>query len=330
MLPDRRGPGPPRARGTTAPRLRAIVSEPPRGRVRPAATSSRRSPPLNAPDARQKWKRRTTRTTGRTPGPMRERPAQPAGVAPGRISPASTAAGTTAPSPSTTSAVSAPALLLQALRRGTPNGGGQCGTDEGGRCAWPAPARAGSCQRPAELIDMSVGQPLTPAQSAKVRAYVFGMLRAQIPCAHRVVMGELEWSPTQARVFATLLDKCLPTCRPASWRMSADGVSSVSCRGGTSKRWQPVSTCGRRKIIADTGASRRRSALRVKVGVGVSWAADAGRQRLQNDRETCPQEGPSGVHKPGAPVTVLAPDRVEAIPECQHCLDQRRPPRRKA
>ena len=57
---------------------------------------------------------------------------------------------------------------------------------------------------------MSVAQPLTPAQSAKVRAYVFGMLRAQIPCAHRVVMGELEWSPTQARVFATLLDKCLP------------------------------------------------------------------------------------------------------------------------
>ena len=68
----------------------------------------------------------------------------------------------------------------------------------------------GVAQRPAELIDMSVAKPLTPAQSAKVRAYVFGMLRAQIPCAHRVVMGELEWNPTQARVFATLLDKCLP------------------------------------------------------------------------------------------------------------------------
>ena len=57
---------------------------------------------------------------------------------------------------------------------------------------------------------MSVAQPLTPAQSAKVRSYVFGLLRAQIPFAHRVVMGEVEWSPTQARVFATLLDKCLP------------------------------------------------------------------------------------------------------------------------
>ena len=57
---------------------------------------------------------------------------------------------------------------------------------------------------------MSAMQPLTPAQSAKVRSCVFGLLRAQVPCAHRVVMGEVEWSPTQARVFATLLNKCLP------------------------------------------------------------------------------------------------------------------------
>jgi hypothetical protein len=43
---------------------------------------------------------------------------------------------------------------------------------------------------------MSLVQPLTPAQSAKVRSYIFGLLRAQIPCAHRVVMGEVEWTPT--------------------------------------------------------------------------------------------------------------------------------------
>ena len=65
-------------------------------------------------------------------------------------------------------------------------------------------------QRPAELINMSLVQPLTPAQAAKVRSYIFGLLRAQIPCAHQVVMGEVEWSPTQARVFAALLDKCVP------------------------------------------------------------------------------------------------------------------------
>jgi hypothetical protein len=65
-------------------------------------------------------------------------------------------------------------------------------------------------ERPVELIEMSAVRPLTPAQAAKVRSYIFGLLRAQIPCAHRVVMGELEWSPTQARVFGILLHKCLP------------------------------------------------------------------------------------------------------------------------
>jgi hypothetical protein len=72
------------------------------------------------------------------------------------------------------------------------------------------PREQGVAERPAELIEMSVAQPLTPAQSAKVRAYIFGLLRAQVPLAHRFVMGEVDWSPTQARVFATLLDKCLP------------------------------------------------------------------------------------------------------------------------
>jgi hypothetical protein len=38
-------------------------------------------------------------------------------------------------------------------------------------------------ERPAELIDASAVQALTPAQSAKVRAYVFGVLRVQLPCA---------------------------------------------------------------------------------------------------------------------------------------------------
>ena len=65
-------------------------------------------------------------------------------------------------------------------------------------------------QHPAELMEMALVQPLTSGQSAKVRSYVFGLLRAQLPLAHRVVMGEVEWSPTQARVFGQLLDKCIP------------------------------------------------------------------------------------------------------------------------
>ena len=54
----------------------------------------------------------------------------------------------------------------------------------------PHVSREGSVpERPADL--MSTTKPLTPGQSAKVRSYIFGLLRAQIPCAHRVVMGEL-------------------------------------------------------------------------------------------------------------------------------------------
>ena len=102
----------------------------------------------------------------------------------------------------------------------------------------------GVAERPAELIEMSVAQPLTPAQSAKVRAYVFGMLRAQIPCAHRVVMGELEWSPTQARVFAILLDKCLPDLSASFVQESEQAVTSASCRGATWRRWHRGRKCG--------------------------------------------------------------------------------------
>jgi hypothetical protein len=74
----------------------------------------------------------------------------------------------------------------------------------------PRRREQGVPERPVELIDMMAVQPLTPAQSAKVRANVFGLLRAQVPLAHRVVLGEVEWTPTQARVFIALLDKCLP------------------------------------------------------------------------------------------------------------------------
>lgn len=65
-------------------------------------------------------------------------------------------------------------------------------------------------EHPTQLMDMALVQPLTPGQSAKVRSYIFGLLRTHIPLAHRVVTGEVEWSPTQARVFGQLLDKCVP------------------------------------------------------------------------------------------------------------------------
>ena len=97
------------------------------------------------------------------------------------------------------------------------------GMTAGGR---KASRECGVPQHPAELIDMSRAQPLTPGQTAKVRSYIFGLLRAQVPLAHRVVMGEARWSPTQARVFSTLLDKCLPDLG-ASFVMSEHGDSGL-------------------------------------------------------------------------------------------------------
>ena len=65
-------------------------------------------------------------------------------------------------------------------------------------------------ERLTELVSLADQRPLSPAEAAKMRAHVLGLLRARIPQAHRVVMGELAWSPTQARLFAVLLDKCVP------------------------------------------------------------------------------------------------------------------------
>lgn len=65
-------------------------------------------------------------------------------------------------------------------------------------------------ESPIELMDLSHAQPLTPGQAAKVRSYIFGLLKTQVPLAHRVVMGDVHWSPTQARLFGLLQEKCIP------------------------------------------------------------------------------------------------------------------------
>ncbi len=51
---------------------------------------------------------------------------------------------------------------------------------------------------------------LTPHQVANVRAGIMKRVTNQLDDAHSVVKGEIEWSPTQARVFATLLNKVVP------------------------------------------------------------------------------------------------------------------------
>lgn len=51
---------------------------------------------------------------------------------------------------------------------------------------------------------------LTPHQVAMMRLGIMTRVKNQLDEAHSVVMGDKEWSPTQARVFATLLNKVMP------------------------------------------------------------------------------------------------------------------------
>jgi hypothetical protein len=53
-------------------------------------------------------------------------------------------------------------------------------------------------------------QPLTPQQVSQLRRRLFENVDNQVGEAHAVVMGQKHWSPTQARVFATMLNKVMP------------------------------------------------------------------------------------------------------------------------
>ncbi|TPE47170.1 hypothetical protein [Amaricoccus solimangrovi] len=90
--------------------------------------------------------------------------------------------------------------------------------------------------RTAQLGALARQALLTPAQRARLRAHVLGLLRAQIPLAHRVVMGEVQWTPTQSRLFAALLDKCVPELPPNFGARDPEhghgGRRAASRRGG--------------------------------------------------------------------------------------------------
>ena len=61
-----------------------------------------------------------------------------------------------------------------------------------------------------KAIEKSDISRLSPAQSSKIRGQIAGFVRNQINIANEVVQGTIDWSPTQARVFATLLNKVVP------------------------------------------------------------------------------------------------------------------------
>lgn len=51
---------------------------------------------------------------------------------------------------------------------------------------------------------------LSPGQVAHIRGRIGTMVREHLELADLVVRGKLEWSPTQARIFATLINKVVP------------------------------------------------------------------------------------------------------------------------
>lgn len=53
-------------------------------------------------------------------------------------------------------------------------------------------------------------QTLSPGQVAHIRGRIGMMVREHLELADLVVQGKLQWSPTQARIFATLINKVVP------------------------------------------------------------------------------------------------------------------------
>ena len=62
----------------------------------------------------------------------------------------------------------------------------------------------------AKVVEKAAVNRLSPAQSSKIRGQIANFVRNQLDLANEAILGNIEWSPTQARVFATLLNKVVP------------------------------------------------------------------------------------------------------------------------
>ena len=64
--------------------------------------------------------------------------------------------------------------------------------------------------RMSKTIALAEKNRLTPGQSAHIRGEISKVVQKHIHLANQVVHGTVDWSPTQARVFSTLLNKVVP------------------------------------------------------------------------------------------------------------------------
>lgn len=79
----------------------------------------------------------------------------------------------------------------------------------------PRPKKLSEAERKERRLSRAVSKAkrvgkLGPRQIHRFRNEIAEALQEQLADAHEVVMGRKEWSPTQARVFSTLLNKVIP------------------------------------------------------------------------------------------------------------------------
>lgn len=68
----------------------------------------------------------------------------------------------------------------------------------------------------AKTMALARAHTLSPAQTAHIRGQIAGLMHEQVSIANDVVLGTVDWNPTQARVFSALLNKVVPDLKSSS------------------------------------------------------------------------------------------------------------------
>jgi len=68
---------------------------------------------------------------------------------------------------------------------------------------------------------------LSPHQVANLRGQIASKMQTHLTLADEVVKGHIEWTPTQARVFSSLLNKVIPDLS-ASYHQHEHSVKNIT------------------------------------------------------------------------------------------------------
>ncbi len=68
----------------------------------------------------------------------------------------------------------------------------------------------------AKTMALAKAHTLSPAQTAHIRGQIAGLMQEHVSIANEVILGTVDWNPTQARVFSALLNKVVPDLKSSS------------------------------------------------------------------------------------------------------------------